>query len=161
LAGVPASCQSTLLRAALAPSTQASVSSLVSSRHHHERIYFLKNRPPFKDILTELLINEFHRAVVLVRPSTRKYSCVVQNDDPILNDVRSPVIPILFDGFFSVISANQQKINWPVPPLCGFITEGLHPHNLWAGFRGNRPPRGAAQEVERRNPGQMKWIHQV
>jgi hypothetical protein len=53
---------------------------------------------------------------------------MMQADNTVLIDKRSPVSPILFNGLFPVIFVNQQVIDRPVPIPYGIMAESF---DLW------------------------------
>jgi len=98
---------------------------------------------------------------MLGRPSSRKKPRVMENDNAIVNDVRTPVIPILLHGLFPVISVNQQKIDRPLPTACCIMAKGLDPDNSRTPFDGHRAMSRTPQEVKHWRSGKMKRIHEI
>jgi len=98
---------------------------------------------------------------MLGRPSSRKKPRVMENNNAIVNDVRTPVIPILLHGLFPVISVNQQKIDRPLPTACCIMAKGLDPDNSRTPFDGHRAMSRTPQEVKHWRSGKMKRIHEI
>src|SRR2546427_5366095 len=73
----------------------------------HQRIHFLEDLPGRRSVVSKSSIHETNRTVFRRCPSSREKSCVMKSDDAIFRHVRAPVVPILFDRVFSVISVDQ------------------------------------------------------
>jgi hypothetical protein len=60
-----------------------------------------------------------------------------------------------------MVSVNQQKIDGAAPVANGFMAEVFYPDDFGAGFHGNCPSGGAAEEIQCPHPRKMKWVHKI
>jgi hypothetical protein len=131
------------------------------STNKHQRIHLLDDHPGRRRIVSKDSIHKTNWSISGRSPSSWEEARVVESDDPGFYHIRVPVIPILFNRLFLVISVDHQKVDWPVPYHGRFMAKGFDPYNLGSRFPGDRASSRSAQKVQRAHSRKMEWIHEI
>src|SRR5205823_3052561 len=120
-------------------------------RDEDERIDFFGVGPGSGRISPEIPINEAHGAVVGRGPAVREQTRVVESDDAFGDEKRRPVVPVMFDGFFAMITVDQKKIDRLLPSASSILAERFHPDSASLARGINSTMSSALQEIQNRH----------